>query len=122
MTQQPEADDGRDDATTNVVGHGSEDSRQDAPGRAGDDPWRACDRESVLIWQPLLNLKDFMPMRMRTDLTRLESAFPAFSFAICSGWHGPRFEAWRDVTRSGLYAIITDDPCELWRELGMAER
>ena len=62
------------------------------------------------------------PAWMRTDLTRLESAFPAFSFAIRSGWHGPRFEAWRDTTRSGLYAIITDDLHELWRELEMAGR
>ena len=47
---------------------------------------------------------------MRTDLARLESAFPAFSFTICNGWGGPRIEAWRDTTLSGLYAIITDDP------------
>jgi hypothetical protein len=41
---------------------------------------------------------------------------------ICTGWDGPRFEAWRDTTPSGLYAIITDDPDELLRELNMAVR
>ena len=61
-------------------------------------------------------------MQMRTDLARFESAFPAFSFMICKGWDGPRIEAWRDTTLSGLYAIITDDPRELWRELDMAVR
>lgn len=62
------------------------------------------------------------PMKMRTDLARLESAFPAFSFAIRRGWGGPRFEAWRDTTQRGLYAIITDDPRELWHELEMVPR
>ena len=59
---------------------------------------------------------------MLTDLARLESAFPGFSFAIRDGRRGPSFEAWRNTTRSGLYAIITDDPCELWRELEMIQR
>lgn len=122
MTQQSEADDGRDDAATDVVGHGIHESRQDAPSGARDDPGRACDIEPVLTRQPSLHLNDAPPAWMRTDLTRLESAFPAFSFAICSGWHGPRLEAWRDTTRSGLYAIITDDPDELWRELEMTPR
>jgi len=54
---------------------------------------------------------------MRTELARLESAFPAFSFAIRRGRRGPRFEAWRESALGGLYAIITDDFCELWREL-----
>lgn len=62
------------------------------------------------------------PVAMWADLARLQSAFPAFSFAICKGWDGPRIEAWRYASRSGLYAIITDDPSELWRELGMAVR
>ena len=122
MTQRSEAEDGRDDPATDVVGHGIHESRQNAPSGARDDLRRACDLEPVLTWQPSLHLNDAPSALMRTDLTRLESAFPAFSFAICSGWHGPRFEAWRDTTRSGLYAIITDDPHELWRELGMAER
>ena len=62
------------------------------------------------------------PMEMQADLARLESAFPGFSFAIRKGWDGPRFEAWRDTLQSGLYAIITHDPCELLRELNMAVR
>jgi hypothetical protein len=65
---------------------------------------------------------DAAPTEMRTDIARLESAFPAFSFTICNGWGGPRIEAWRDTSLSGLYAIITDDPRELWRELDMAVR
>ncbi len=44
------------------------------------------------------------------------------SFTICQGRHGPRFEAWRDTTAGGLYAIITGDPGELWRELDRAVR
>ena len=121
MTQQSEADDGRDDAATDAVGHGIHESRQRSSG-ARDDPGNACDIESALTRKPSLHLNDAMRAWMRTDLAQLESAFPAFSFAICSGWHGPRFEAWRDTTRSGLYAIITDDPDELWRELDMALR
>ena len=62
------------------------------------------------------------PVEMRPDLALFESAFPAFSFLICVGWDGPRIEAWRDTTLSGLYAIITDDPDELLRELNMAVR
>ena len=62
------------------------------------------------------------PVEMRADLARFESTFPAFSFMICMGWDGPRIEAWRDTTPSGLYAIITDDPGELWRELNLAVR
>ena len=27
------------------------------------------------------------------------------------------FEAWRDPAAGGLYAVITEDACELWREL-----
>jgi hypothetical protein len=122
MTQQSEAGDGRDDAATDVVGHGLHENRQDAPSGAGDDPGRACGIEPMLTRQVSLHLNDALLAWMLTDLARLESAFPAFSFAICSGWHGPRFEAWRDTTPSGLYAIITDDPDELWRELEMAPR
>jgi len=65
---------------------------------------------------------DAASTEMWIDLARLESAFPAFSFTICNGWGGPRIEAWRDTSLSGLYAIITDDPRELWRELDMAVR
>ena len=122
MTHQFEADDGRDDAATDAVGHGIHESMQGAPSGTRDDPEHACVMEPALTRQPWSHLNDAPPAWMRTDLTRLESAFPAFSFAIRSGWHGPRFEAWRDTTPSGLYAIITDDLHELWRELEMVER
>jgi hypothetical protein len=62
------------------------------------------------------------PLWMRAALAYLESAFPAFSFAVSRGWRGLRFEAWRDTTTDGLYAVITDDPSELWNELEMAQR
>jgi hypothetical protein len=55
--------------------------------------------------------------RMRADLARLEAAFPAFSFAIRRGLRGFTFEAWRVSMAAGLYAVITADPGELWREL-----
>lgn len=57
------------------------------------------------------------PEGMRADLARLEAAFPAFSFAIRRGLRGFTFEAWRDSMAAGLYAVITADPGELWREL-----
>jgi hypothetical protein len=53
---------------------------------------------------------------------RLQSAFPAFSFIISRNWRGFRFEAWRTTAADGLYAVITDDPNELWHELEMAQR
>jgi len=62
------------------------------------------------------------PSWMRADLARLESEFPAFSFTISRNWRGFRFEAWRTTAADGLYAVITDDPNELWHELEMAQR
>lgn len=62
------------------------------------------------------------PQWMRADLARLEAAFPAFSFAIRRGLRGFTFEAWRDPAEGGLYAVITDDPREMWRELETAGR
>ena len=121
MTQQAEADDRGDDAAGDVatrsVGkyrHDLADGGKAALGRAvGTDP---------VPQYPSVRPKSATPTGMRTDLARLESAFPAFSFTICNGWGGPRIEAWRDTSLSGLYAIITDDPDELWRELDMAVR
>ena len=57
------------------------------------------------------------PPWMRAELVRLRAAFPAFSFAICTGWRGLMFEAWCDSGAGGLYAVITQDAGELWREL-----
>ncbi len=53
----------------------------------------------------------------RADLDQLRAAFPDFSFGISRGWRGPVFEAWRDPAAGGLYAVITEDARELWREL-----
>jgi hypothetical protein len=54
---------------------------------------------------------------MRAELVRLRAAFPEFSFTICPGWRGLTFEAWRDPGAGGVYAVITRDAGELWREL-----
>lgn len=62
------------------------------------------------------------PQWVRSDLARLESAFHTFSFTIRHNMRGFRFEAWRDAAAGGLYALITDDPREMWHELEMAER
>ena len=122
MTQQSETDDGRDDAAEDGATRDIRSCRQNLPGGCKADPGRAFEMDPVLTWWPSLHPKNATPTWMRTDLARLESAFPAFSFTICRGRRGPSFEAWRDTTRSGLYAIITDDPGELWRELDMAPR
>ena len=121
MTQQAEADDRRDDVAGDVATHGTHTCRQDPPGGEADQGC-AIGMDKLLALWPWRHLKDAAPTGMRTDLARLESAFPAFCFTICNGWGGPRIEAWRDTSLSGLYAIITDDPRELWRELDMAVR
>jgi len=59
------------------------------------------------------------PLWMRAELVRLRTAFPAFSFTIRPGWRGPMFEAWREQTEDGLYAVITRDARELWHELDL---
>ena len=58
-----------------------------------------------------------LPPWMRAELVRLRAAFPEFSFGICTGWRGLTFEAWRDPGAGGVYAVITRDAAELWREL-----
>jgi hypothetical protein len=58
-----------------------------------------------------------IPCWMSAELGRLRAAFPAYSFAICRGWRGLAFEAWCDTGTGGLYAVITQDAGELWREL-----
>ncbi len=122
MTQRLEADDRGDGAAQEVAAPGIRQCRPDLPSGGRADPGRAVGMDELLTWRPSLSLKIVIPLDMRADLARLESAFPAFSFAIRTGWDGPRFEAWRDTAGSGLYAIITDDPHELWRELDMAPR
>jgi hypothetical protein len=122
MTQQAEADDRGDDAAGDVATHGTHTCRRDPPG--GEEAGHGCaiGMDQLLALWPWRHLKDATPIELRTDLAWLESAFPTFSFTICEGWGGPRIEAWRDTSLSGLYAIITDDPRELWRELDMAVR
>ena len=121
MTQQSETDKGDAEAEDGVT-LGIHKCRRGLPSGGKADPGRAFGMDPVLTQWPSQHPKDTTPLWMRTDLARLESAFPAFSFTICRGRRGPSFEAWRDTTRSGLYAIITDDPGELWRELDMAPR
>jgi hypothetical protein len=58
-----------------------------------------------------------VPFPTRANLDRLRAAFPDFAVGISRGWRGPVFEAWRDPAAGGLYAVITDDARELWREL-----
>jgi hypothetical protein len=85
-------------------------------GAAGDEhydtSWLA-----VRCWSAL-GLRPGVPWQMGAELERLRAAFPGFSFVICQGWRGPAFEAWRDPhPGDGLYAVITRDATELWREL-----
>lgn len=123
MAQQSEGDDKSDDAATEeVAAHGAHERRHDPPIEGQADPDSARDTDPMRAPLSSLHPKDPAPKEMQTNLARLKSAFPAFSFTICRGWGGPRFEAWRDTTLSGLYAIITDDPDELQRELNMAVR
>lgn len=122
MAEQSETGDRGDDAAGDVATHGVHKYRRQLPSEGETDSQHAIGRDQVLTWWPWHHPKDATPMEMRADLARLESAFPTFSFMICTGWDGPRIEAWRDTTLGGLYAIITDDPDELLRELNMAVR
>lgn len=91
---------------------------------SGDRAGRECscaDGLALARWSVLLPL-GIAPPWMRTALARLESSFPGFSFAVSRGWRGLRFEAWRSSAADGLYAVKTDDPRELWRELETAQR
>ena len=67
-------------------------------------------------WSGLHGAPEVSPW-MRAELVRLRAAFPEFSFEICPGWRGLVFEAWRDPGAGGVYAVITGDAGELWREL-----
>jgi hypothetical protein len=70
----------------------------------------------VAGWSALL-ARPVVPLWMRAQLVRLQAAFPEFSFTIGPRWRGLTFEAWRDTGGAGLYAVITPDIAELWREL-----
>jgi hypothetical protein len=122
MTQQSEADGREDGAAQDRATHGSHKNGQDQRGGGKAGPGRANGKDPLLTQRLSLQPKGATSAWTWTDMARLESVFPAFSFAIWKGWDGPRFEAWRDATPDGMYAIITDDPRELWRELEMVPR
>ena len=69
----------------------------------------------------LLHGRQSAPPWMRAELVRLQAAFPEFSFGICPGWRGPMFEAWRETGTGDLYAVITADAREMWRELEVSQ-
>ena len=53
-------------------------------------------------------------------VSELEADYPQWRFAVKPGYGGPRLEAHRPHSTSGLYALITADPAELRRELDNA--
>ena len=122
MTQQSETEDGGDDGAQDGATGGVRRYRNELLGGGKAALGRAVGTDPGPARCPSLQPTCATPVEMRDDLARFESMFPAFSFMICMGWDGPRIEAWRDTTLSGLYAIITDDSGELWRELNMAVR
>ena len=87
----------------------------EAPGAAGEGHHDAV--WLVLPWRSALDTQPGVPSWMRAELERLRAAFPSYSFGVCRGWRGLAFEAWRDASAGGLYAVITQDAGELWREL-----
>jgi hypothetical protein len=84
--------------------------------RASDPEYLASAVMALGGW-PALYAAPRIPFWMSAELERLQAAFPTYSFGICRGWRGLVFEAWRDADASGLYAVITHDAGELWREL-----
>ena len=89
--------------------------------QAGDEgaarPEYSCSGGVALAGWSVLHAAPFAPPWMRAELVRLRAAFPEFSFGICPGWRGLTFEAWRGPGAGGVYAVITRDAGELWREL-----
>jgi len=77
----------------------------------------SCCDELASAMRPALHSAPPVPESMTAHLARLRLAFPAFSFSIRPGWRGLAFEAWREAATGGLYAVITNDARELWREL-----
>ena len=122
MGQQSETEGGGDDGAQDQATGGVRRYRNELLGAGKAAPVRAAGIGLMPAHCPSLQPACATPVEMRADLARLESTFPAFSFMISMGWDGPRIEAWRDATLDGLYAIITDDPGELWRELNLAVR
>lgn len=85
-------------------------------GSPTDTPEPCSDGLESVIQPDLRTATGALPS-MSAHLERLRSAFPAFSFSIRPGWRGLAFEAWCDPVTAGLYAVITNDARELWREL-----
>jgi hypothetical protein len=83
---------------------------------AGEAAWLAMAELSA--WRP----RPGAPLWMLTELVRLRTAFPEFSFGICPGWRGLMFEAWRAPGSGGLCAVITQDAGEMWHELAATQR
>ena len=96
-----------------------EDDTPPARGEDADGAVQAHGMTGAWRWtaRSLLRGRQAAPPWMRAELVRLQAAFPEFSFGICPGWRGPVFEAWRETGTGGLYAVITQDARELWREL-----
>jgi hypothetical protein len=90
--------------------------RIDGDGLGADASYRDAERRALAGWSPL-RARSGTPPSMAEELTHLQAAFPAFSFGIGRGWCGLTFEAWCDPQVPGLYALITQDAGELWREL-----
>jgi hypothetical protein len=55
--------------------------------------------------------------RLHAVVSELEADYPQWRFAVRPGYGGPRVEAHRPHSTSGLYALITADTAELRREL-----
>jgi hypothetical protein len=68
--------------------------------------------EPITIEQPVHPL--------RVAVSELEADYPQWRFAIRQGYGGPRIEAHRPHSATGLYALITADPAELRLELDNA--
>ena len=96
---------------------------EDDTAQASDEDAGGAGRERWYDWglaldsRSLLRGRRVAPPWMRAELVRLQAAFPEFSFGICPGWRGPVFEAWSETGTGDLYAVITQDARELWREL-----
>jgi hypothetical protein len=57
---------------------------------------------------------------LRAVVMELRADYPEWCFAVSQRFDGPRLEARRMHSSSGLYALITADPAELRRELDSA--
>ena len=101
-----------------LMSSGTEDTRQgDDEGAGAAGPEHSYSNGLALAGWSVLRARPGAPSWMRAELVRLRAAFPEFSFKICPGWRGLTFEAWRDSGAGGVYAVITRNAAELWREL-----